>query len=424
MAKVAVPCHRSHAVFEIPDENFLGSFLPHGEAAAPDPAAEVRRALEAPIGSPRLAELAKHAKTCVVICSDHTRPVPSKFIIPAMLEELRRGNPDLDITLLIATGCHRGTTVAELEGKFGPEIVAKERIVVHDCDDSALLSEAGTLPSGGRLIVNKLAMDCDLLVAEGFIEPHFFAGFSGGRKSVLPGIASRVTVLANHCAEFIESPCARTGILENNPIHRDMVYAGRRAKLAFIVNTVIDGEKRIVRAFAGDMEEAHRVGAEFCRRQARVEVPEADVVITSNGGYPLDMNVYQSVKGMTAAEAVCREGGVIIMVSGCSDGHGGESFYKALKTASSPDEILERVRTVPRDATTPDQWQYQIMARVLKRFKVLMYAPECSSDMLKEMMVEPVASPEAALARAFAVCGKDAKVAVLPDGVSVIPVKK
>ena len=424
MVKVEVPCHRSHAVFEIPEANFVGSFRPHGEGAAPDPAAEVRRALEHPIASPRLAELAKKAKTCVIICSDHTRPVPSKFIIPAMLEELRRGNPALDITLLIATGCHRGTTLAELEGKFGPEIVAKEKIVVHDCDDAALLTEAGTLPSGGRLIVNKLAMDCDLLVAEGFIEPHFFAGFSGGRTSVLPGIASRVTVLANHCAEFIESPCARTGILENNPIHRDMVYAGRRAKLAFIVNTVIDGEKRIVRAFAGDMEEAHRVGAEFCRRQARVEVPEADVVITSNGGYPLDMNVYQSVKGMTAAEAVCREGGVIIMVSGCSDGHGGESFYKALKTASSPDEILERVRTVPRDATTPDQWQYQIMARVLKRFKVLMYAPECSSDMLKEMMVEPVASPEAALARAFAVCGKDAKVAVLPDGVSVIPVKK
>ena len=424
MAKVAVPCHRSHAVFEIPENNFLGSFLPHGEAAAPDPAAEVRRALEAPIASPRLAELAAEAKTCVVICSDHTRPVPSRFIIPAMLEELRRGNPNLDITLLIATGCHRGTTVAELEGKFGPEIVAREKIVVHDCDDTEHLTEAGILPSGGRLIVNKLAMDCDLLVAEGFIEPHFFAGFSGGRKSVLPGIASRVTVLANHCAEFIESPYARTGILENNPIHRDMVYAGQRAKLKFIVNTVIDGEKRIVRAFAGDMEKAHAEGAEFCRKQACIEVPEADIVITSNGGYPLDMNVYQSVKGMTAAEAVCREGGVVIMVSGCSDGHGGESFYKALKAASSPDEILDRVRKVPRDATTPDQWQYQIMARVLKRFKVIMYAPECPQDMLREMMVEPAASPEDALAKAFALRGKDAKVAVLPDGVSVIPVKK
>ncbi|MBQ6351817.1 MAG: nickel-dependent lactate racemase [Lentisphaeria bacterium] len=423
MIEVSVPCHRSRAVFDIPEENYLGTFLPHGEAAAADPAAEVRRALAEPIGSPRLAELAAKAKTCVVICSDHTRPVPSRHIIPAMLEELRRGNPALDITLLVATGCHRGTTPEELAAKFGPDLVAREKIVVHDCDDAAMLTAAGTLPSGGRLILDRRIMECDLLVAEGFIEPHFFAGFSGGRKSVLPGVASRVTVLANHCAEFIESPFARTGILENNPIHRDMVYAARRAKLGFIVNTVIDGEKRIVRAFAGDMEQAHLVGAEFCRKQAHIEVPEADIVITSNGGYPLDMNVYQSVKGMTAAEAVCREGGVIIMVAGCSDGHGGESFHAALKAASSPEEILERVKSVPRDATTPDQWQYQIMARVLKRFKVVMYAPECPAELLKDMMVTPASSPADALARAFAPCGKDAKVAVLPDGVSVIPVK-
>ena len=203
-----------------------------------------------------------------------------------------------------------------------------------------------------------------------------------------------------------------------------MLHAAETVGLSFIVNTVIDGEKRIVRAFAGDTQKAHLAGAEFCGKQARVAIPEADIVITSNGGYPLDMNVYQSVKGMTAAEAVCREGGVIVMVSGCSDGHGGESFYAALKAASSPEEILDRVKKVPRDATTPDQWQYQIMARVLKRFKVIMYAPECNSDMLRDMMVEPAASPDDALAKAFAVCGKQAKVAVLPDGVSVIPVKK
>ena len=422
-ADVKIPCHRSHAMFRIPGANFLGSFSSENEKAASDPAAEVRRALAEPIGSPRLAELAVNARTCVIICSDHTRPVPSRYIIPAMLEELRRGNPELDITLLIATGCHRGTSVEELNGKFGPEIVRREKIVVHDCDDEAMLVEAGVLPSGGKLILNRLAMECDLLVAEGFIEPHFFAGFSGGRKSVLPGIASRVTVLANHCAEFIESPFARTGILENNPIHRDMLYAAHRAKLAFIVNTVIDGEKRIVRAFAGGVEAAHLAGVEFCRKQAEITVPEADIVITSNGGYPLDMNVYQSVKGMTAAEAVCRDGGVIIMVAGCADGHGGESFYRALKAASSPDEILERVRKVHRNATTPDQWQYQIMARVLKHHKVIMYAPECSKEMLREMMLDPVDSPEEALARAFAYCGSSAKVAVLPDGVSVIPVK-
>ena len=424
MITVKVPCHRGQAEFRIPENNYLGTFVAHGESAAPDPAAEVRRALASPIGSERLSVLAARAKSCVIICSDHTRPVPSRYIIPAMLEELRAGNPKLDITLLIATGCHRGTTQEELRGKFGDAILASEKIVVHDCDDADMLVEAGTLPSGGKLIVNRLAMECDLLVAEGFIEPHFFAGFSGGRKSVLPGIASRVTVLANHCAEFIASDRARTGILDGNPIHRDMVYAAHQAKLAFIVNTVIDAEKRIVRAFAGDVDAAHAEGAEFCRKQAHIEVPEADIVITTNGGYPLDMNVYQSVKGMTAAETVCRRGGVIIMVSGCSDGHGGESFYEALKAASSPEEILDRLKSVPRDATTPDQWQYQILARVMKHCKIIMYAPECSPEMLRDMKLEPAASPGAALERAFACCGEHAKVAVIPDGVSVIPVKR
>jgi len=424
MIEAAVPCHKTHAVFHVPETNYLGSFAPVSEPAAADPAAEVRRALENPIGSKRLCELAKPVRNCVIICSDHTRPVPSRYLIPAMLEELRRGNPDIDVTLLIATGCHRETSRDELVAKFGPEIVDREKIVVHDSRDDSTLQDAGILPSGGRLIINKLAMETDLLIAEGFIEPHFFAGFSGGRKSVLPGIASRETVLANHCSEFIADPHARTGILEGNPIHRDMVYAAKQAKLRFIVNTVIDAEKRIVRAFAGDLEEAHAAGVEFCRKQANIEVPEADIVITTNGGYPLDMNVYQSVKGMTAAEAVCRKGGVIIMAAGCSDGHGGESFYKALSEAASPEAILADALSHPRNATIPDQWQYQILARILKDFKVIMYAPECPQEMLRAMKLDTASSPDEALEKAFAHCGKNAKVAVIPEGVSVIPVKK
>ena len=420
MIEAAVPCHKSMAVFHIPERNYLGTYRPKNEPPAADPAGEVRRALTNPIGSPRLCELAEKARNCVIICSDHTRPVPSRYIIPAMLEELRAGNPVIDITLLVATGCHRETTRDELVFKFGPEIVEKEKIVIHDSRSDSQLTEAGILPSGGRLIVNRLAMETDLLVSEGFIEPHFFAGFSGGRKSVLPGIASRETVLANHCAEFIADPHARTGILEDNPIHRDMVYAAQQAKLAFIVNTVIDAEKRIVRAFAGDMEKAHLAGVEFCRKQACIRVPEADIVISTNGGYPLDMNVYQSVKGMTAAEAVCRRGGVIIMAAGCSDGHGGESFYRALAGASGPEEILRNVAGRARNATEPDQWQYQILARILKDFKVIMYAPECPAKMLREMKLDTASTPDEALQKALAYTSADARVAVIPDGVSVI----
>ena len=423
MITVHVPCHKSLAEFRIDKKNHLGNFSPQCAPPVPDQAVEVFRAMANPIGSPRLKTLAENAKTCVIICSDHTRPVPSKFIIPAMLSELRAGNPQMDITLLIATGVHRETSREELVQKFGENIVQNEKIVVHDARDGAAMTEIGILPSGGKLAVNSLAVNCDLLVAEGFIEPHFFAGFSGGRKSVLPGIASRETVLANHCSEFINHPCARTGVLQDNPIHQDMLFAARAVGLQFIVNTVIDPEGQIVRAFAGDVEAAHLEGTEFCRKQAEVAVPEADIVISSNGGYPQDMNVYQAVTGMTAAEAVCRPGGVIIMVAGCCDGHGGESFYRNMAGGASPDTILQEVLSRSREETQPDQWQYQILARILKKYKVIMVAPMCDRSLLKEMMLDPAPSPEAALKMAFEYVGSSAKVVVLPDGVSVIPRK-
>lgn len=216
------------------------------------PAELVARSLSDPIGSPKLSELSKGKKHIVVICSDHTRPVPSKVIIPPMLEEIRKGNPEAEITLLVSTGCHRPTTREELEFKFGKDIVRSERIVIHDCDKSPMVY-LGKLPSGGDLIVNSLVAQADLVCSEGFIEPHFFAGFSGGRKSVLPGVASRTTVMANHCSEFIADVHSRTGILEGNPIHRDMVWAARQARLAFICNVVINADKEVIYAVAGNL---------------------------------------------------------------------------------------------------------------------------------------------------------------------------
>ena len=191
----------------------------------------VKDALANPVGSKKLSELAVGKKNVVIIASDHTRPVPSKVIMPAMLDEIRKGSPDADITILIATGCHRGTTKDELISKFGEEIVKNEKIYIHDCLETEKLVNIGTLPSGGACEINSIAYNADLLVAEGFIEPHFFAGFSGGRKSILPGIASRTTVMANHCSEFIADKCARTGILENNPVHKDMLWAAKPQSL-------------------------------------------------------------------------------------------------------------------------------------------------------------------------------------------------
>ncbi|MCI8853782.1 MAG: nickel-dependent lactate racemase, partial [Lachnospiraceae bacterium] len=247
----------------------------------------VRQAMEHPIGTPPLRELARGKATATVIISDHTRPVPSKQMIPFMLEELRQGNPEIVITLLVATGCHRGTKKEELVEKLGQKIVDEETILVHDCDDQEQLTDLGVLPSGARLVLNRRAVETDLLVAEGFIEPHFFAGFSGGRKSILPGICSRVTVLGNHCARFIDNPHARSGNLKNNPIHEDMIAAARMARLGYILNVVIDEEKQIVAAFAGDPEQAHEEGCTFLKSYCEAKVPKkTPIVVTSNGGAP------------------------------------------------------------------------------------------------------------------------------------------
>jgi nickel-dependent lactate racemase len=422
MAKIKLPYHKRAVEIEIDDKNLAGLLESRAEEyrASMTQQELVEAALDSPIGSETLEELVKGKESMVIITSDHTRPVPSRVTMPILLRRIRGANPGIDIKILIATGFHRATTREELVNKFGEEIVEKENIIVHDAFDDSAMVKLGTLPSGGELIINRLAVDADLLIAEGFIEAHFFAGFSGGRKSVLPGIASAATVMANHCGEFIASPNARTGVLKDNPIHRDMLYAAEQAKLAFILNVVINSDKKVIKAFAGHREKAHAKGCEFVTDLSKVDRIPADIAVSTNGGYPLDQNLYQSVKGMTAAEATCREGGVIIMVSACNDGHGGQSFYDNLAQAESPRALLDRIAKVPRNETVPDQWEFQILARMLDRYTVIMVTDMCDPQMIKDMHMQHAFTFEEALERAYGIMGRDAKVAVIPDGVSVI----
>ena len=425
MHTFSLPFGKEKIKLELPEEQVAGVLVSHAhEYKAPKSEAElVADALANPIGSPKLSELAKGKKNCVIISSDHTRPVPSHIIMPQLLAELRKGNPDIDITILIATGMHRATTKEELIAKYGKEIAEHEKFVIHVSRNDEDMVSIGTLPSGGDCRINKLAANADLLISEGFIEPHFFAGMSGGRKSVLPGIASKVTVLANHCSEFINSPNARTGILQGNPIHEDMLYAAKAAKLAFICNVVIDADKKVIAAFAGDREKAHYAGADFEMKLAGVKPVPADIVITTNGGYPLDQNIYQSVKGMTAAEATCKEGGVIIDVSSCSDGHGGEDFYNNLKNAESIQKAMDEILARGRNDTVFDQWEAQILMRMLLKFTIIMVT-EAPQQMIEDMHMKYAASIDDALAMAKDVLAKkgitDPKITVIPDGVSVI----
>lgn len=263
-------------------------------------------------------------------------------------------------------------------------------------------------------------MEADLLVAEGFIEPHFFAGFSGGRKSVLPGISGRSTVLGNHCSEFIANKNSRTGILENNPIHTDMLWAAKTAKLKYIVNVVLNNEKKVIYAVAGDCEKAHKKGTDFLSSLCAVKANMADVVITTNGGYPLDQNVYQAIKGMTAAEATVRQGGVIIMLARSNDGIGGDHLYHQLADESDIQKTLSLFLSRGRNETAPDQWQSQVLLRILTKATVI-YISEMAKETVRKMHMIPAQNIEEALEKAKEILNNDnPKIVAIPDGISVI----
>ncbi|HCS74940.1 MAG TPA: nickel-dependent lactate racemase [Clostridiales bacterium] len=383
----------------------------------------VQAAMANPIDSPRLKELAVGKTSCTIIISDHTRPVASKHIIPAMLSELREGNPSIDITLLVATGFHRPSSKEELVAKLGQDIVDRERIVIHNSRDASSNVKIGVLPSGAACVIDKIAAKADLLVAEGFIEPHFFAGFSGGRKSVLPGISDQVTVLGNHCSKFIDSPYARTGVLDGNPLHKDMLAAAEMAHLAYIVNVIIDEDKRVVDAFAGNPVTAHRQGCDLLLKYCKVKpAKRGDIVISSNGGYPLDQNLYQSSKAIATAETCAGEDGVIIMCASCIDGFGGTHFER-LMFSGTIDEILERLSKIPPKETIPEMWCVQIFTRIMKKHRIILVTTYLDHRMVQRVNMIPASSPDEALAMAYIMKGRDAKVVVIPDGVATLVVK-
>ncbi|KAK8876481.1 hypothetical protein M9Y10_006695 [Tritrichomonas musculus] len=382
----------------------------------------VKRAMEHPIGSKKLSELAIGKPDCTIIISDHTRPVPSKDILPNMVKELREGNPQIKISLLVSTGFHRPTSIEELREKLGDDLYEefKNSIIVHNAHDPSTNVKIGTLPSGPDCIIDKQAVNASLLIAEGFIEPHFFAGFSGGRKSVLPGVADAVTVMGNHCSKFIDDPHSRAGILEGNPLHIDMVAAAKMAHLAYIVNVVIDADNMTVAAFAGDFEKAHLAGCKFLSDYVVVKPQPADIVITTNGGYPIDQNAYQSPKGMSAAEATVKDGGIIIMLCSCVDGTGGDYFYHSLADAPDIETAYQKFLSTPQEKTMPDQWCAQVLARVIRKHKTIFVADPEQKQMIENLKMTYAPDLQTAYKMAREIKGENASLTCIPNGISVV----
>ena len=424
MREIHIPYCRETLPLHVEEKNLsavLTARMHEYDPGQPE-AAIVQEALEHPIGTPRLRELAKGKKKVVLVTSDHTRAVPSKLTLPLLLAEIRAGQPDADITILIATGLHRPTTEEEQRRMFGDQIVDQEHIAVNNAFCEADFVDLGTLPSGAGFYVNRLAAECDLLVTEGFIEPHFFAGFSGGRKSILPGICAEKTVNENHSFKAISSPWAKTGVLEHNPIHEDMLCAAKAVHVQFILNVALDAQKKIIAAWAGDLEKAHAEGVKFVRSLAQCPVVEGDIVVTSNGGYPLDQNLYQSPKAVATAEACCREGGVIIMCCSCADGMGGSNFERLI-TMGTVDEIDAYLSKIPPKESISEQWCAQIYSRILKHHKVILVTTFLDHELVRKANMIPASDVNEALEMALEMMGKNAQVVVIPDGVAVLAVK-
>ena len=422
---IPIPYYTSTLDLHVEEENLKAVLTAkmHGFHAEKSQEQLVLDALEHPVGSPRLRTLAEGKRNIVIVTSDHTRAVPSKITLPLLLKEIRSGNPDADITILIATGLHRPTTEEEQRRIFGGAIVDHEKIAINNAFAPEQFVELCTLPSGAVFQVNRLAAECDLLVTEGFVEPHFFAGFSGGRKSILPGICSERTVNENHSYKAVSHPRSNSGMLKDNPIHADMLCAAKAVNVQFIFNVALDGEKKIVAAWAGDLEKAHEAGVAFIRQWSQCPVVTGDIVITSNGGYPLDQNLYQSPKAMATAEACAGEDGVIIMCCSCCDGMGGAHFGQLIQRGT-PDEIDRYLSSIPPEKTIPEQWCTQVCVRVLRKHPVILVTTFLSHDEVRKANMIPASTPDEALEIAYRLKGEQASVVVIPDGVSVLTVKE
>jgi len=418
--RVTLSYGRSGLEVDLPAANVVKCLGYQSAQPLPDPAAAVREALAQPITSPPLAELARGRRSACVVISDVTRPVPNEILLPPILETLESSGISRDqIVILVATGLHRPNLGDELAEMVGPQIVANYRIENHDGLALEQHTSLGTSPRGVPVWIDSRYTEADLKITTGLIEPHFMAGFSGGRKLVCPGIAALETVRVWHGPQFLEHPNASVGVLQGNPVHEENTWIARRAGCDFIVNTVIDAQRRILKLVAGDMEAAFHEGVDFVRNLVVDTVPEpVDVVVTSSAGYPLDTTFYQSVKGMVAATEIVKPGGTVILAAGMSEGIGSEPFQRLFDENTSIDQFMDRI--LGSDYFVMDQWQLEELAKILRKARVVAVTDGLPPETLERLFVETASSVEAAVDDCLTRYGADAIIAVVPKGPYVI----
>lgn len=388
----------------------------------PDESAALRKALREPIGSLPLAKLVKPGDKVVVVHTDITRATPNDRILPVLLEELEQAGVERkNITLLNGLGTHRHQTEAELRAMLGDRIVDDYTCLQHDCNDDANLVSLGETKLGHPVRINRTYLETDVRILTGYIEPHFFAGFSGGPKAILPSLAGAESVLTNHGIDMIANPKSTWGIIEGNPIWEEMREVALRTNPTFLLNVSTNVDREITGIFAGDMLSAFAEGCRFVQENAmRAVDTRYDVVITTNSGYPLDQNLYQSVKGMSAANQIVRQGGSIIIAAGCEDGlpnHG--RYADLLSKGGSPQGVIDLISKPGFGAM--DQWQVQIQAQVQLRSDVYVYSDGLSDVQIEGALLIPCRDIEKTVLQLQEKYGPEARICVIPEGPQTIP---
>jgi lactate racemase len=386
----------------------------------PDEAEAVRAALRQPIGSPALRNLVSPGASVGISVCDVTRPFPGARLLPVLLDELRSAGAG-PVTVFVATGTHRACTAAELEQILGPDALGQCPVVQHDAFDRSRHRQVGTvLDTATPALVEAAFVEQDVRITTGFIEPHFFAGFSGGPKMVAPGLAAIETVLDLHSAARIGHPCATWGITEGNPVHDAVRAIAAVVGVTFNLDVTLNRDHQVTNVFGGELSASHRAGCAFARDTAMAPVSAPyDVVVTTNSGYPLDQNLYQSVKGMSAAAQIVKPGGSIVIASECSDGlpaHGG--YRDLLRQASGPDGFLDQLFTP--GFSVHDQWQVQVQAQIQRKARVYVKSG-LSEDEVRAAWLQPVDDIQECVHELLASAGPSARLAVLPQGPQTIP---
>ena len=409
---------------EFPDNWNIQVVEPLFAPGLPDPVDAVRKALRIPIGMPSIRNVVGNGPVGIIF-NDITRPTPNPLLLKAILAEL----PDVEqtnITLFVALGSHRQMTTGELCTMFGNDVADSFRIVQNNAFDCSTQVFVGTTTHGNEVWINRMLIECPIRIMTGFIEPHFFAGFSGGGKAIMPGMAGQSTILRNHRAENIAHPKATGGFTSGNPIWEEIHETARMVEERsngknFLINVALNRNKEITAIFAGDLDAAHKAGVEFVRKKAMVRVNQAfDIVVTTNSGYPLDLNLYQAVKGMSAAARVVRQGGAIVVAADCWDGIPEHGLYGDLLRASgTPQKLLESLNTP--GFLKQDQWQAQIQAQIQLKADVYVYSSHLSEKQIRSAMLLPAPSIESVMYDLVDKYGPAASICILPEGPQTVP---